>query len=269
MGVFSDDIRDAVKGHYSNAEDKGFATGKPGNEETVKIGIVGATAHPQVDYKKGNNSKFPYAKTPASVVNYVSCHDDLMLTDKLRKSMPEATEAERQRAARLAQTIVMTSQGIPFMWAGEEFFRDKKGVHNSFESPDSINAIDWSLKHANREQFDYYKELIALRKTHPAFRMTDPEMIVECLRFDPVTIPNVISYSLRANANSDYWKEIKLVFNGSDNDVEVMIPRNEWTVIAFDGKINHNGLLDADGVPVTTKGGKTTIPHRSAYILAR
>lgn len=269
VGVFSDDIRDAVKGHYSNAEDKGFATGKPGNEETVKIGIVGATAHPQVDYKKGNNSKFSYAKTPASVVNYVSCHDDLMLTDKLRKSMPEATEAERQRAARLAQTIVMTSQGIPFMWAGEEFFRDKKGVHNSFESPDSINAIDWSLKHANREQFDYYKELIALRKTHPAFRMTDPEMIVECLRFDPVTIPNVISYSLRANANSDYWKEIKLVFNGSDNDVEVMIPRNEWTVIAYDGKINHNGLLDADGVPVTTKGGKTTIPHRSAYILAR
>ncbi|MDE6548889.1 MAG: type I pullulanase, partial [Muribaculaceae bacterium] len=95
IAVFSDDIRDAVKGHYSNAEDRGFATGKPGNEETVKIGIVAATAHPQVDYSKGNNSKFPYASSPEMIVNYVSCHDDLTLTDKLRKSMPEATDEER------------------------------------------------------------------------------------------------------------------------------------------------------------------------------
>ena len=80
VAVFSDDIRDAVKGHYSNAEDRGFASGKPGNEETVKIGIVGATAHPQVDYGKGNNSKFPYAESPEMTVNYVSCHDDLTLT---------------------------------------------------------------------------------------------------------------------------------------------------------------------------------------------
>ncbi|MDE5924313.1 MAG: type I pullulanase, partial [Muribaculaceae bacterium] len=140
IAVFSDDIRDAIKGHYTNAEDRGFATGKPGSEETVKIGIVGATAHPQVDYKKGNNSKFPYAAAPTQIVNYVSCHDDLMLTDKLRKSMPEATDADRKRAARLAQTIVFTSQGTPFMFTGEEIFRDKKGVHNSYKSPDSINA---------------------------------------------------------------------------------------------------------------------------------
>ena len=150
IAVFSDDIRDAVKGHYSNAADRGFATGKPGNEETVKIGIVGSTAHPQVDYSKGNNSKFAYASSPAQIINYVSCHDDLMLTDKLAASMPGSTPEQRMRAARLAQTIVFTSQGTPFMWSGEEIFRDKKGVHNSYKSPDSINAIDWSLKHANR-----------------------------------------------------------------------------------------------------------------------
>ncbi|MDE6178550.1 MAG: type I pullulanase, partial [Duncaniella sp.] len=177
IAVFSDDIRDAVKGHYTDAADRGFATGKPGLEETVKIGIVGATAHPQVDYAKGNNSKFAYAAAPTQVINYVSCHDDLMLTDKLRKSMPDATDAERQRAARLAQTIVLTSQGTPFIFAGEEIFRDKKGVHNSYKSPDSINAIDWNLKHTNAEQFNYYKELIALRKAHPAFRMTTTEDI--------------------------------------------------------------------------------------------
>ena len=179
IAVFSDDLRDAVKGHYSDAADRGFATGKPGNEETVKIGIVAATAHPQVDYSKGNNSKFAYAGAPTEIINYVSCHDDLTLTDKLAKSLPDATEAERKRAARLAQTIVFTSQGTPFMFAGEEVFRDKKGVHNSYKSPDSVNAIDWTLKTANADQFEYYKNLIRLRKEHPAFRMTTAEEIAK------------------------------------------------------------------------------------------
>lgn len=262
VAVFSDDIRDAIKGHYSNAADRGFATGKPGNEETVKIGIVAATAHPQVDYTKGNNSKFAYASSPCQIINYVSCHDDLMLTDKLAKSMPGSTEAERQRAARLAQTIVFTSQGTPFMFAGEEIFRDKHGVHNSYKSPDSINAIDWSLKHTNREQFDYYQQLIALRKAHPAFRMTTAEDIAKHLVFDKTTQTNVISYSLKDNANGDTWREIKLVFNGNDSDVTVKIPKGEWTVIARDGKLNTEGLG-------TIKGGKITVEPTSALILAR
>lgn len=269
IAVFSDDIRDAVKGHYSNAADRGFATGKPGNEETVKIGIVAATAHPQVDYSKGNNSKFPYASSPSQIINYVSCHDDLTLTDKLAKSMPEASEAERQRAARLAQTIVFTSQGTPFMFAGEEVFRDKKGVHNSYKSPDSINAIDWNLKHLNAEQFNYYKELIALRKAHPAFRMTSADAIASHLKFDKVTSPNLISYSLLDNANGDEWKEIKLIFNGSDEAAEVKLPNGKWTVAARDGQINHTGLLNADGSLQTLPGGKTTVEPRSALILFR
>ena len=232
VAVFSDDIRDAVKGHYSDAADRGFATGKPGNEETVKIGIVGATAHPQVDYSKGNNSKFPYASAPTQVINYVSCHDDLMLTDKLRKSMPEATDAERMRAAKLAQTIILTSQGTPFIWTGEEIFRDKKGVHNSYNSPDSINAIDWSLKHKNNDQFRYYQELIKLRKAHPAFRMTTAEQVARHLKFDKVEGDNLISYSLTDNANGDEWKEIKLVFNGSDEPRTVKVARGNWIVIS-------------------------------------
>ena len=269
IAVFSDDIRDAVKGHYSDASDRGFATGKPGLEETVKIGIVAATAHPQVDYSKGNNSKFPYAASPTRIINYVSCHDDLMLTDKLRKSMPGSTEADRKRAAKLAQTIVFTSQGTPFMFAGEELFRDKKGVHNSYCSPDSINAIDWNLKHANADQFDYYKELIALRKAHPAFRMTKAEDIARNIRFDKTNTDNLISYSILNNANGDDWKEIKLVFNGADNPADVSIPKGDWTVIAIDGKIAHNGLKDDSGNTMKINGGKTMVPKRSALILAR
>lgn len=262
IAVFSDDIRDAVKGHYSNAEDRGFVTGKPGNEETIKIGIVASTNHPQVDYSKGNNSKFPYAGAPTQIINYVSCHDDLTLTDKLAKSMPGSTEAERQRAARLAQTIVFTSQGTPFMFAGEEVFRDKKGVHNSYKSPDSINAIDWNLKTKNKEQFDYYRNLIRLRKEHPAFRMTSADDVAKNIVFDNVKTPNVVSYSIRNNANGDAWKEIKLVFNGSEKEYTAKIPKGNWTVIAYDGELNPDGLSQS-------KGGKISVPPTSALILAK
>lgn len=265
IAVFSDDLRDAVKGHYSKAEDRGFASGKAGNEETVKIGIVAATAHPQVDYSKGNNSKFPYATSPEMVVNYVSCHDDLMLTDKLRKSMPDATDEERKAVARLAQTIVFTSQGTPFMFAGEEIFRDKKGVHNSFCSPDSINAIDWSLKTKNHDQFEYYKGLIALRKAHPAFRMTSAEEIAKHLVFDKIDsdkTPNLISYTLKDNANGDTWKDIKVIFNGSDEERVVKLPKGEWHAAIKDGQIDTEA-----GIGIFK--GNVTIAPRSAMILKK
>lgn len=266
IAVFSDDIRDAVKGHYSDASDRGFASGKPGQEETVKIGIVASTAHPQVDYSKGSNSKFAYAASPEMIVNYVSCHDDLCLTDKLRKSMPEATDSLRQRVAKLAQTIVFTSQGTPFMFAGEEIFRDKKGVHNSYKSPDSINAIDWSLKDRNADLFNYYRNLIALRKAHPAFRMTDAGEIARNIVFDEIdseTTPNLVSYSIINNANGDNWKEIKVIFNGSDTERTVKVKRGNWLVVARDGQISPDASLG------TSKGGNVKVAPYSALILAR
>lgn len=266
IAVFSDDLRDAVKGHYTNAADRGFATGKPGLEETVKIGIVAATSHPQVDYSKGNNSKFAYADSPEMVVNYVSCHDDLCLTDKLRISMAGESEQSMLAAAKLAQTIVFTSQGTPFMFAGEEVFRDKKGVHNSYNSPDSINAIDWSNKAKYHDQFEYYKGLTALRKAHPAFRMTTAAEIAKNLKFDKIDsakTPNLISYSLLNNANGDSWKEIKVVFNGSSQSQSVNIKKGDWKIVVAEGKISPTGDLGA------TKGGKMTLPPYSALILAR
>lgn len=266
IAVFSDDLRDAVKGHYTDASDRGFATGKPGLEETVKIGIVAATPHPQVNYAKGNNSKFPYAKSPEMIVNYVSCHDDLTLTDKLRKSMAGEPEKNMLDAAKLAQTIVFTSQGTPFMFAGEEMFRDKKGVHNSYKSPDSINAIDWSNKHKYRDQFDYYKGLVALRKAHPAFRMTSAQDIAKNLVFDRIDsskTPNLISYSLKNHANGDKWEEIKVAFNGASKPQTVKIRKGNWKIVAMDGKISPEGDL---GV---SNGGTITLAPYSALILAK
>ena len=262
VAVFSDDIRDGVKGHYSRADDRGFATGKPGNEETVKIGIVAATNHPQVNFALGNTSRIPYATSPQMVINYVSCHDDLMLTDKLAASMPGSTEEQRQRAARLAQTIVFTSQGTPFMFAGEELFRNKCGVHNTYKSPDSVNAINWDLKHFNADQFNYYRQLIRLRRAHPAFRMTSAEDIARNIVFDDIKTPNLISYTIRNNANGDSWREIRLVFNGSEETQTVKIPKGDWIVIARDGQ------LDADGLD-TTRGGQLEVAPTSALILAR
>lgn len=262
VAVFSDDIRDAVKGHFSDAADRGFATGKPGLEETIKIGIVASTAHPQVDYSKGNNSKFAYASSPEQIINYVSCHDDLCLTDKLAASMPNSTEADRIRAAKLAQTIVFTSQGTPFITAGEEVFRSKQGVHNSYCSPDSINAIDWTLKSKNAELFDYYRNLIALRKLHPAFRMTSAEDIAKNICFDNTDTPNVVSYSILNNANGDSSKEIKVIFNGGDKTYTTRLDKGRWKILAEDGRINPDGLRDFNG-------GTISILSCSALILIR
>ena len=266
IAVFSDDLRDAVKGHYSRATDQGFASGRPGSEETVKIGIVAATAHPQIDYTKGENSKFPYAQSPQMIVNYVSCHDDLCLTDKLRLSMPNATDDERLAVAKLAQTIVFTSQGTPFMFCGEEIFRDKKGIHNTYNQPDSVNAIDWNQKAQYKEHFNYYCNLIALRKAHPAFRMTTAEQIAKHLVFDKIDSdkqPNLISYSLIDNANGDEWKEIKVIFNGATNAQELKIKKGDWTIIA------QNGTIALDGSLGTLKGGKISIAPYSAMILVK
>lgn len=262
VAVFSDDLRDALKGHFCDDKDRGFVTGKPGNEETIKIGIVAATAHPQVDYSKGNKSRFAYAGAPVQIINYVSCHDGLTLSDKFAVSMPESTEAERQRAARLAQTIVFTSQGTPFLFAGEEICRDKKGVGNSYKSPDSVNAIDWSLKTKNAAQFKYYKKLIRLRREHPAFRMTTAGEVGKNIVFDKVKADNVVSYSIKHHANGDEWSEIKLIFNGSAVPYAARIPKGNWLVIAEDGDI----CLDS---PRSFNGGKISVAPVSALILAR
>lgn len=135
-------------------------------------------------------------------------------------------------------------------------------MHNSYKSPDSINAIDWNLKKQNREQFDYYRNLIALRKSHPAFRMTTAEDIAKHIVFDKVTADNLVSYTIKDNANGDSWKEIKVVFNGSDKAQTVKVPKGNWTIVAMDGRIDKDGLGQS-------KGGKVTAAPQAALILAR
>jgi pullulanase len=228
IAVFSDDIRDGIKGSVFEGEDKGFASGKPGMEESIRFGIVASCKHPQVDYSKVNYSKAPYAAQPYQVITYAECHDNHVLWDKLAISAGNATEQERIKMHKLALSIVLTSQGISFLHAGTEFLRTKKGIENSFASPDSINAIDWNLKTKNKEVFDYVKELIRIRKEHPAFRMMSAKRVAADIRFIKDTPAGVIAYTINGTAVKDPCKKIMVILNGTPQIQSIEPPSGDW-----------------------------------------
>jgi pullulanase len=218
IAVFSDDLRDGIKGSVFDAADRGFASGDTSKTESIKFGIVAATQHPQVNYKKVNYSKKPYAATPANTISYAECHDNNTLWDKLAISALKATVAERTEMQKLALSIVLTSQGISFLHAGTEFLRSKYGIENSFNAGDSINAINWNLKTTNKAVFDYVQGLIQLRKAHPAFRMSSTAQIQANLKF--LNAPaGTIGYTINGAAVKDNWKQIQVWFNGTDNAI--------------------------------------------------
>jgi pullulanase len=228
VAVFSDDIRDAIKGSVFDGKSTGFASGSKEMTESVKFGIVAAGEHPQIDYAKVKYSKDPYTKNPDEVINYVSCHDNNTLYDKLKISRPDASEEDIVKMHKLANTIVLTSQGIPFLHAGVEMKRTKGGEHNSYNKPDSVNRINWDWKYENRELVAYYKDLIALRKAHPAFRMQKNDLVRKNLVFLPTNDPQLIAYQLKDHANKDAWQQIIVIFNGAELEKNVVLPQGIW-----------------------------------------
>ena len=268
LAAFSDEIRDALRGPFSDDTVTGWIGGKD-ETESIKFGIAGAIAHPQVDMTKVNYSQKPWALEPTQMISYVSCHDDMCLTDRLRASIPGITEEELIRLDLLAQTAVFTSQGVPFMLSGEELLRDKKGVHNSFESPDSINHLDWSNLQRYPQVFQYYKGLIQLRKHHPAFRLGNADLIRKHLEFLPVKRPtarridqpeHVMAFRLKNYAGRDDWRDIIVILNASREAQDLAIPKGNYTVVCRDGLIDEQGLG-------TIVGSKLTVSPQSALIL--
>jgi pullulanase len=215
IAVFSDDLRDGIKGSVFEHEDKGFASGKKGMEENIKFGVTAACRHPQVDYTKVNYSKGPYANDPSQVVSYCECHDNHVLWDKLAISNKKDDLLLRKEMHKLSLTIVMTSQGISFLHAGTEFLRSKKGVENSFNAGDSINLIQWKDKAQNADVFQYVQSLVKMRKSHPAFRLTTEKEIAGLINFDQTSLPQVVSYQINGAAAGDNWKKIRVIYNGS------------------------------------------------------
>ena len=260
IAAFSDDIRDALRGPFSDDTKGAFLAGIAGEEMSLKAGIAGMIEHPQVDYSLVNYSDAPFALEPTQMMSYVSCHDDMCLVDRLTASVPGIANSQKPNANGqdelirldlLAQTAVFTSQGVPFMLCGEELLRTKQGVHNSFESPDSINQLDWQNKERYPQVFDYYKRLIALRKHHPAFRLGNADLVRQHLEFLPGG-DCLVAFRLKDHAGGDAWQNIIVILNANREAKMVEIPEGRYKVVCCDGQIDEEGLGEVNGNHVQT-----------------
>lgn len=262
IAAFSDDIRDAVKGDVFIEEKAGFVNGGEDFEETIKCGIVASTNHPQVDYSKVIYSDKFWANEPYQTVTYASAHDNYTLWDKLYITAKDESEEERIKMNKLIATIILTSQGISFIHAGEEFLRtkcDENGrlIENSFKSSDLVNKLDWERKEKYEDVFNYYKGLIELRKNHKAFRMNSSKEISKRLSFIEFGEKNVVGYTIDSEG-IDEFKKILVIFNGNKEDKELEIQKGDWTIVLDGNEVNENGIksIKEDKVKVI---GKTAL----------
>ncbi len=235
FAAFSDDLRDGLKGSVFDEHATGLVNGGSGAEQSIRFGVVAATQHPQVDYSMVNYSKAPWAREPWQCINYVSCHDNHTLADKLRIS-GQGSFSQQQLLSmdKLANGIVLTSQGIPFLHAGEEMMRTKQGVENSFNRPDSINAIRWEWKDQFEDVFAHYRSLIAMRKEHAGFRLPTARAIRELVQFR-VTPPGTVAYTIDGTDAIDTWGTILVIANARTTAEMVELPAGTWT-LRYDGK---------------------------------
>ena len=240
IAAFSDELRDGLRGPFYDDKQGAFIAGVSGAEERIKFGIVGGIAHPQVNMQQVGGNHLPWNDDPTQFISYVSCHDDMCLVDRLRASVPNLTPEMLVRLDCLAQSVVMLSQGVPFMLSGEEMLRDKQGVHNSYQSPIEINALPWQNLQRYPQLFTYYQRLIALRRHHPAFRLGNANLIRQHLSFLP-TQPNLVGFMLTGHAGGDVWNNIIVVFNANNEAREVTVPKGRYTIVASNGTINETG----------------------------
>ena len=265
IGMFNDDIRDTIKGSVFYDDHLGFVNGGTHLENALRYGITGAVAHPQVDYDAYGSK--PWAKEPGQSINYVSCHDNYTLWDKLSVSCPEASEEKKKAMNRLCAAIVFTSQGVPFIQAGEEFLRskplpEKKGfAENSYNMPDAVNSIKWDNIHEYPDVIAYYKGLMALRKAHPVFRMQSEAEMTQNLCFLSDTPENVVAYLLKGKGADDTPENILVIFNGNDEEILYNLPEGKWKILVDDK------TAGADGKKNISE--KTDVEPLSALVLEK
>lgn len=265
IGMFNDDIRDTIKGSVFYDDHLGFVNGGTHLENALRYGITGAVAHPQVDYDAYGSK--PWAKEPGQSINYVSCHDNYTLWDKLSVSCPEASEEKKKAMNRLCAAIVFTSQGVPFIQAAEEFLRskplpEKKGfAENSYNMPDAVNSIKWDNIHEYPDMIAYYKGLMALRKAHPVFRMQSEAEMTQNLCFLSDTPENVVAYLLKGKGADDTPENILVIFNGNDEEILYNLPEGKWKILVDDK------TAGADGKKNISE--KTDVEPLSALVLEK
>ncbi len=266
IAAFSDDIRDALKGNVFDALDKGFVSGKEGMENDIMYSVVGCTENEQVDYDAYEKSNGAWSPNPAQTINYVSCHDNYTLWDKLATSNPDDSVEDRIKMNNLASAIVFTSQGIPFIQAGEEMLRSKPledGTlsSNSYNLSDEVNSLKWNDLTKYQDVYNYYKGLIAFRKAHGALRMTTTEEVQNNLTFIDGLDANVVAYTIDNSPNGETAESLFVVYNANKENVTVTLPEGNWDVYV-NGEKAGTEVLD-------TVSGKVEVSGISAMVLTK
>ena len=217
FGFFNDSFRDTVKGTVFDNDAPGYVSGALDQEEWVRESVMGLN---------------DWCNSPEQTVNYVSCHDNMALFDRLTQSVPYAEDAEIVSMNKLAAAMCLLSQGMPLMQAGEELLRSKPlpdGTFdvNSYRSPDSVNSIKWGClsKKLYRDVRDYYKGLIAFRKAHSGLRLRSAREVREKLQALNTHIPNVTAFLIR-----DAGEKILMVFNPNHEKARLALPAGDWEV---------------------------------------
>lgn len=261
IAAFSDEFRDSLRGSWSDDTKGAFVIGDKGHDAGIMFGISAALPHPQL---KDSIKTYPkaWAAQPTQMISYVSCHDDHCIGDRLIITAPKADTKQRMRLLKLAETAVFTSQGVPFIFNGDELMRNKKGVKNSYNSPDSINVIDWRLKKEHNDSFEYIKGLIAMRKAHPAFRLGTAEKVYQYLEFIPTGKEGVVAFRINGLPEGETWKDITVILNSNSEKVEVNVPAGSYRLVSYDGKINpEKGLSNYNGGKLPAEANSATIAY--------
>lgn len=285
IGFFNDAMRCGIKGPIFDDKQKGFVHDGSGRE-AVKFGIVGATKHPQIQYDKieGTAAPKPWGKETWLSVNYTEIHDNITLRDKLFMVEQDKPEEYLDQMQKMAISLVILAEGYPILHAGMEFCRSKEvpedikatkqifyeyGIsddgrhfilHNTYNVCDRINNLDWKRCSEKQNVVNYVKNLIKLRKEHPAFRLATDEDCEKVLRFidnKSAGLPEqVLAWELDGSKCGDSWKKIVVVANPFTSDVKFELNgKGTWKLVT-DGKQfaeNSAALEDGSVVTVATK----------------
>lgn len=203
ISFFNDDYRDCIKGSPFDLHDRGYALGDFSNLEKIKRLISGS---------------IDFFYDPSQSLNFLECHDNMTMYDKCKSIFSESKQHDIRKIQRFANSILLISQGIPFIHAGQEFCRTKHGIENSYNLPDRINQIDWKRVKKYEQDIEYFKELIKLRKSNQAFRLPTAHKIKKHCHFlkskdDGIMIMELLDIQLYGN-----YQEIKIILNGKTNE---------------------------------------------------
>ena len=264
VGLFNDNIRDAIKGGTFNPYDIGYVSGNRHAALVLKRGLVGSVPHWQIQ----GAQEACWAYEPEQAVNYCEAHDNHTLWDKLSICAKHFSREDRVRMDKLAAALFLLAQGMPFLQLGQDFLRSKPRLpkeneeinevtrvcHDSYNAPDSTNSIKWNEKYDNIEVFDYYRALIRLRKNNKLCRLRTREEVESKLRFLDTGDDCFIVISLE-----DQDDRIICMFNPYNENRHFRLPDSRFFV-----RLNEQGKMNK-----FPTDGEVIVPPISAMVFKR